>query len=451
MRSIRAAGALALVTAIMFPGGRAFAAAPAAPVPALVAAADGAPLTTAKASAPRPGPTKIKATAPPFLFRPGALPPSITVQDTSYTFPVTAIGQTSGICSALCFCSDVSACTCDESGVETLDHDLSPPFSAFNYQVQPYAGGAYDCTSGTPVTLPASLAAGQQLTFDVEFSPTAPGTFTDFLTISGFTFNLSGSTPPPATTPSLVPYRPSGWSDSLVVSSSPGTQQDSAPLTSNETLYASWAVLNQGTAPTSVAFLTDLILDGSLLRRWQTPPPLGAGFYAFVKDFAFGPLSPGTHTLELVPDETATAGPSDNYAKTYTIVVAGGTQGCQASATVLCIDDQPGDRRFQLAVSYSTAEGGARSGNGQAIALLPVGVDHGGLFWFFGSDNPEMLVKVLNGCASNNRFWLFFSAGTNVGFTLTALDTATGAQRTYQNPDLTAALPVQDTSAFSCP
>ena len=48
-------------------------------------------------------------------------------------------------------------------------------------------------------------------------------------------------------------------------------------------------------------------------------------------------------------------------------------------------------------------------------------------------------------------FWLFFSAGTNVGFTLTAVDTQTGAQRTYTNPDINAAVPVQDTAAFACP
>ncbi|HLX10027.1 MAG TPA: hypothetical protein VKY89_19410 [Thermoanaerobaculia bacterium] len=279
-----------------------------------------APRAAVPQAAARPGATSLS----PFLLRSGASPLGASVEDTSFTFPVTAVGQTSGICTALCFCSDITNCTCDASGTETLVHDLSPPFSAFNYQVEPYAGGQVDCSAGTLVTLPVNLSAGQQLAFNIEFSPTSPGTFTDFLTLAGFTFNLAGSTPnPPA--------------------------------------------------------------------------------------------------------------------------------GCQASATVLCIDNQPGDARFQLSIAYHTSQSGGLSGNGQAIALNSVGVNRGGLFWFFAADNPELLVKVLNACTANQKFWVFFSAGTNVGFTLTAVDTQTGAQRTYTNPDINAAVPVQDTAAFDCP
>src|ERR1700736_3011868 len=74
---------------------------------------------------------------------------------------------------------------------------------------------------------------------------------------------------------------------------------------------------------------------------------------------------------------------------------------CVPSAVTLCIDDQAGDRRWQGSVSFHTAEGGGRSGNGNAIALGSLGVAHGGLFWFFSGDNPEMLIKVLNACTLN--------------------------------------------------
>jgi hypothetical protein len=124
--------------------------------------------------------------------------------------------------------------------------------------------------------------------------------------------------------------------------------------------------------------------------------------------------------------------------------------GCVANATTLCIDANPGDRRFQVRVTYSTSQSGGLSGNGKAISLAPLGVSQGGLFWFFSADNPEMLVKILNGCTINNRFWVFVSAGTNVGFRLTVTDTLTGNSKTYQNPDRTNAVPVQDTSALSC-
>jgi len=128
------------------------------------------------------------------------------------------------------------------------------------------------------------------------------------------------------------------------------------------------------------------------------------------------------------------------------------TGGAPPSPTTMqCIDDVYGDARFQLTVHFHTRQGGGRSGNGQAISLSSLGVSHGGLFWFFSPGNPEMLVKVLNACFVAKKFWVFYSAGTNVAFTATVRDTETGVVRTYTNPDLTPAPPVQDTNAFDCP
>lgn len=123
---------------------------------------------------------------------------------------------------------------------------------------------------------------------------------------------------------------------------------------------------------------------------------------------------------------------------------------CAAGATTLCIDDQPGDSRFEVSVHYQTAQGGGLSGEGHAIDLASLGVTHGGLFWFFSPDNPEMLIKVVNACGLDQKFWVFSAAGTNVGLTTTVRDTKTGAVKIYRNDDLTAAVPVQDTSAFGC-
>jgi hypothetical protein len=124
---------------------------------------------------------------------------------------------------------------------------------------------------------------------------------------------------------------------------------------------------------------------------------------------------------------------------------------CVASDTVMCIDNNPGDQRFKVMVHFHTSQGGGISGSGQEIPMAPLGVTHGGLFWFFSPDNPELLVKLVNGCGLNSHFWVFTSAGTNVGFTVTVTDTANGHSVAYTNPDLTAAVPVQDTSALPCP
>lgn|GEM_PF-1806206 len=123
---------------------------------------------------------------------------------------------------------------------------------------------------------------------------------------------------------------------------------------------------------------------------------------------------------------------------------------CAPGATTLCIDDQAGDGRFEVKVHYQTTQGGGLSGDGHAMALDRLGVTHGGLFWFFGADNPEMLIKVIDACALNQKFWVFYSAATNVGLTVTVTDTQTGGSVVYRNQDLTAAAPVQDTSALPC-
>jgi hypothetical protein len=157
----------------------------------------------------------------------------------------------------------------------------------------------------------------------------------------------------------------------------------------------------------------------------------------------------------LCPGDVETVGTTSNSnGFSVAVAITDNTQsasGCMPGSQTLCISDQPGDHRFQITSSFSTTQGGGHSGNGGAIDLTPVGVTEGGLFWFFDSANPEMLIKVINGCAINNHFWVFYAAVTNVSFQVTVKDTKTGHTATYHNPDLTTAAPIQDTSALTCP
>ncbi len=122
---------------------------------------------------------------------------------------------------------------------------------------------------------------------------------------------------------------------------------------------------------------------------------------------------------------------------------------CTPGPTVLCVSDLPNDRRFKVTMDYASP---ARSisGQGKAISTANLGVPRGGLFWFFSADNPEVLVKVLNGCAINGHYWAFLTAGTDVGFEARVLDTTTGVQRTYSNADLHLHGPAADLEAFAC-
>jgi hypothetical protein len=82
-------------------------------------------------------------------------------------------------------------------------------------------------------------------------------------------------------------------------------------------------------------------------------------------------------------------------------------------------------------------------GTGTALALT----GDTGYFWFFDPANVEVVTKVLDGRAVNAKFWLFYGALSSVEYTLTVVDTQTGAVKTYRNPSGTLGSRA-DTDAF---
>lgn len=101
--------------------------------------------------------------------------------------------------------------------------------------------------------------------------------------------------------------------------------------------------------------------------------------------------------------------------------------------------------RFEVTATWTTS--GGQTGQGQPVSLTA----DTGYFWFFGSSNVELVVKVLDGCGLSSHFWVFAGGLTDVNVVLTVRDTRTGAVRRYTNPQGTAFQPIQDTSAFTCP
>lgn len=148
-----------------------------------------------------------------------------------------------------------------------------------------------------------------------------------------------------------------------------------------------------------------------------------------------------------VPDEDLDADFDDVM---LTSTGSGGGGDCVPTSQVLCIDDQANDGRFRVRGSFQTTQGGGGAGAAQVIPLKPLGVSRGGLLWFFRQQNPEVLVKVLDGCIVNGHYWVFYAAVTNVGFTLRVDDTQQDLTWVRTNVDGTPAAPVQDTEAFPC-
>jgi hypothetical protein len=125
-----------------------------------------------------------------------------------------------------------------------------------------------------------------------------------------------------------------------------------------------------------------------------------------------------------------------------------GTSAYSATVSVTPDSSAPqlelGDGRFRVEVVWQASPTGP-TGLGQPVALT----DDTGYFWFFNPDNVEMVLKLLDGCNVNGRYWVFAGGLTNVEVDITVIDTATGDRMTYANPVGTPFQPIQDTAAFA--
>jgi hypothetical protein len=127
-----------------------------------------------------------------------------------------------------------------------------------------------------------------------------------------------------------------------------------------------------------------------------------------------------------------------NYGADITLQKTSGT--CVPSDTKLCLNQG----RFAVQMTWNFQSGA--SGQGKAV---PAGSDDSGILYFNNPSDWQLLVKVLDGCSVNNRYWVFFAATTDQQFTLTVTDTQTAQQVQYTNPLKQKANAVTDTSAFA--
>jgi len=162
--------------------------------------------------------------------------------------------------------------------------------------------------------------------------------------------------------------------------------------------------------------LVDVNDDGPLGTDSQIVATLSAtGTYSIVAtSFDEGP-TPGAYSLALA----CAAAPA-----------------CSTTADRLCLND-----RFLITTVWKDFSG--NTGTGKAVQLTP----DTGTFWFFNAENLELMIKALDGRPVNGRWWIFYGALSNVEYTITVVDTVTGATKTYTNPSGTFASQ-GDTNAF---
>ena len=150
--------------------------------------------------------------------------------------------------------------------------------------------------------------------------------------------------------------------------------------------------------------------------------------------------------IAAVPEHFPTANSAVSAPTATPIAQAVGREPEEVSCTPgdhdLCLRDS----RFRARISWTDYAG--RSGSGWAIPYAA----ESGMFWFFDEDNIEFVVKVIDGCGLNDRYWVYAAATTDVAYTLTVTDTLWDATRTYGNLLGTAAPAITDSAAFAtCP
>jgi len=132
------------------------------------------------------------------------------------------------------------------------------------------------------------------------------------------------------------------------------------------------------------------------------------------------------------------SGPGDIGASTLDVRPALAAAACTPGPNTLCLNNG----RFKIEVSWRVPAQGT-SGVGTAVPLT----GDTGQFWFFSSNNIELVIKALDGTPVNGQYWIFYGALSNVEYTITVTDTVTGYVKTFVNPSGNLAS-VADTSGF---
>ncbi|MGE0639924.1 MAG: hypothetical protein AB7G12_08165 [Thermoanaerobaculia bacterium] len=148
-------------------------------------------------------------------------------------------------------------------------------------------------------------------------------------------------------------------------------------------------------------------------------------------------VPPGMHSAEILITLLAGIEPPTTFYLDNAYFYAGAS--CATTTNVACLADS----RFRVTADWETPAGqrgyaGVRPLSGDSTYL-----------WFFDDSNLELVLKVLDGCGFNDRYWVYAAGLTNLGVELQVFDSLTGESWTYDNPVDLAFPPRQDIEAFA--
>jgi hypothetical protein len=129
----------------------------------------------------------------------------------------------------------------------------------------------------------------------------------------------------------------------------------------------------------------------------------------------------------------------------YLTFAAGPTSCGSSTVNALCLQG-----RFQITTKFRNIPppGGPTNGDGHVV----IAGANSGIFWFFSSDNWEIMVKAINGCGLNSRYWIYSAATTDQFYRMEVFDFQGLKSKIYFNYPGSPAPAVTDSDAFAtCP
>jgi hypothetical protein len=110
------------------------------------------------------------------------------------------------------------------------------------------------------------------------------------------------------------------------------------------------------------------------------------------------------------------------------------------------------DGRFLIEVDW--AAGGGGQGVAEVVTIAPgsnveLRSENSTIIEFFGNDNWELLLKVLDARGINQHFWVYLAAASSVGYDVTVVDTVCDQRRTYSGMRGVFQASTTDVTAFA--
>ena len=172
-------------------------------------------------------------------------------------------------------------------------------------------------------------------------------------------------------------------------------------------------------------------------RRWD----FGDGAQSARRVVSHAWSAPGFFTVTL---EMTNGRDASSESQTFLVESASPRGTCEPDAFTRCL----GHSRFAVQVDWWTVDQSGTGGQSGRARVVEVGGDESSLFSFFGDGNWELLVKVLDGCAVNESFWVFGAAATDIGYRIAVTDTHASRVMEYENRPGSEARALSDTTAF---